>query len=228
MWKDLLDLWFPRNCPGCDRSLVKGEVAVCLNCLTELSATGDHLHLQANPLYDRLAGRVQINGALAGFYFDKHGRTQKLLQALKYGNQPRVGLALGRTWGHGLAEVGALHSLQGLVPVPLHPARQRERGYNQAERIAAGLGEALGVPVLDGVLQRVKRTESQTRKNRQERWENVREVFRLAQPVEGHVALVDDVATTGATLEACVQTLQLKGGNGLEVTVMSLCMAQHL
>ena len=227
MLSDLLQLVFPKHCPGCDNALGRGESAVCVHCLLELEETRFHLAADDNELFYRLAGRVPLAGASAMYYFDKRGRFKKMMQALKYGNRPQVGKFLGQNYGESLLGQKAISMAQTIVPVPLHRSRFAERGYNQSEMIALGLGKALGLPVDVRALQRVSKTATQTKKSQQERWQNVESVFGMRTPLGGHLILVDDVITTGATLEACIRELYAQPVPPDSVYVLALGMARH-
>ncbi len=227
MLSDLLQLIFPKNCPGCDNALGRGEAAVCVHCLLELEETRFHLQPADNELYYRLAGRVPLIGASAMYYFDKRGRFKKMMQALKYGNCPQVGKFLGQYYGECLKDEPLISQALTIVPVPLHRSRFAERGYNQSEMIALGLGKALGISVDIKALQRTSKTATQTKKTQKERWENVESVFGMQRPLSGHLILVDDVITTGATLEACIRTLYAQAAPPESVYVLALGMARH-
>jgi len=227
MFRDLVGLLFPRRCPACGSDLVKHEKTVCLTCLTDLPPTQFHRTPDDNPLFRRFAGKVPLEGATAAYYFDKAGPMKQLIQALKYKNQPRIGHYLGWDWGDQLQPNPWIADIDALIPVPLHPQKQRSRGYNQAERIAAGMGKALNLPVLNNVLLRQEKTQTQTRKSKAERWENVQGSFRLKQNVSGHIALVDDVVTTGATLESCIRTLVREREGQVKISILALCMARN-
>ncbi len=223
---NLLTLVFPHHCPGCGGTLLRQEGEVCLDCMTEIPQTGFHHHLEDNELYYRIAGKVDLAGAGAMYYFDKHGRMKRIVQTLKYKGRPRLGNYLGEEWGAVPGMQAALAGIDLLVPVPLHKTRQRKRGYNQAAQIAFGLGKSTGIKVDTKSLVRIRATETQTRKGREERWENVKDVFELRNPLTGHVGLVDDVITTGATLEASIRALRAGSPGHLKVTVLPLCMAR--
>lgn len=227
MFQDLLQLFFPRYCPGCENALGKGEGAVCLHCLLELEETRFHENPADNELYYRLAGRVPLAGASALYYFDKRGRFKKMMQALKYGNRPQVGRFLGAHYAESLKTHPIISKADAIVPVPLHRSRFAERGYNQSEVIADGLGKAIGIPVNTKALQRTTKTETQTKKSQAERWENVQSVFGMKQPLGGNLILVDDVITTGATLEACIKTIFAQPEPPTSLYVLALGMARH-
>ena len=226
MLKDLFGLVFPQKCPGCGNVLVRQEKEICLTCLTELPQGNFHRFPTDNPLYFRFAGKVPIEAAVARYYFDKQGRMKRIVQALKYKDRPRIGTYLGADWG-GLLKAGGAVDLPDLfVPVPLHQKRMRERGYNQAEKIAVGLGKALEIPVNSKCLVRSQKTQTQTRKGKEERWQNVKDVFALKEPLKGHIGLVDDVVTTGATMEACIREMMAGSTEDLRVSVYSLCVTR--
>ncbi|MFM2375567.1 MAG: hypothetical protein RLZZ165_664 [Bacteroidota bacterium] len=224
---DLLQLLFSRNCPGCDRPLVRGEREVCSECLLELEETKFHERPKDNELYYRLAGKVPCDGAAALFYFYKRGRLKRITTAFKYGNRPQVARFLGEYFGDRLQSAPFLRELDWIVPVPLHRSRLAQRGYNQSEMIARGLSRSTGVPVNTRALGRVIKTSTQTRKSQSERWENVKEAFEVRHPIQGTIALVDDVVTTGATLEACIRQLYAQPVPPTGVYVLILGMAGH-
>lgn len=206
---DFLSLFFPPYCLGCSGPLVKGEEILCTECLTELPKTNYHTRFD-NPVLNRLAGRLPIRHGWAFLSFKKGGMVQHLLHQLKYNNCPEIGERLGRVYGRELAEGSTPWEFDLIVPVPLHKSRLRKRGYNQSACFAKGLSESLQIPWDESISIRNKATGTQTRKNRAERWENVRHVFAINPKVSlerKRVLLVDDVITTGATLEACGQHL---------------------
>lgn len=207
-FKDVFHLVYPRECPGCDRLLSDKELAICFRCLTDIEKTGFEKSPKDNDLYLRFAGKVPLEGAAALYYFDKLGKMRKVISALKYQNMPQVGRILGEVHGRYLKESGFAEGLEVIVPVPLHWSRLRSRGYNQATEYAVGLSKEMGIPVDEKILKRRGRTSTQTRKSRNERWENVKSVFKVANPTAKGMLLVDDVITTGATLEACIRVLQ--------------------
>ena len=163
-----------------------------------------------NEFTDRLWGRLNLESAAAMYYFTRKSPIQQALHQLKYHNQPDIGLKIGRLFGQKLKTSALFHSVQAVVPVPLHPKKERLRGYNQSAMFAQGISEAMDIPALNKALVRRKFTETQTKKKRMERFDNVDDVFEVARPaqIEGkHLLLVDDVLTTGATLEVCGQAL---------------------
>ncbi len=209
-WVDaLLNLFYPKLCYACSRNLPSGSDPICLTCHYKLPRTDHHRHCSDNAFTQRLWGRVDLHAAAAFLHFVKDGRVQRLLHQLKYNSQPQVGTYLGKIYGQTLQESGGFDAVDCIVPVPLHPRKEKMRGYNQAAKFAQGLSEALQRPCRP-VLRRSVFTQTQTRMTRAERLRNVGQAFTLPRPqaIEGqHVLLVDDVITTGATLEACANTL---------------------
>lgn len=194
-------LFFPDHCLHCKTELYQGERHLCGRCRSLLHYT-DHPQIARNELHRLFDGRVPISAAAALWYFDGDGPTRPLLHALKY----QGGLSAGWSFGAELGRRVVHHEFRAevLCPVPLHSKRQRKRGFNQAEVIAQGISEATGIPVWDG-LKRVRRTDSQTKKDAWARRKNVENVFALRwpnEPVPKRVWLVDDVITTGSTLES--------------------------
>lgn len=219
------DLLFPRYCLACHGGLVTGEVTICTACRYELPRTGSHLRLN-DTLQLKMAGRAPVASLNAYLIFTKGGKVQQLLHALKYKGHQEVGEVLGRWYGAELTEANFSEKLDVILPVPLHKKKLKERGYNQSDSFAKGLSESLGATWSAEVLKKGKITESQTRKTRLERLQNVQDVFFVEKPhvIQGkRIALVDDVITTGATLEACVAVLLEAGAQ--EVHLITIATA---
>lgn len=209
IFHDFITLIYPRYCMGCQDGLIKGEDILCTRCIHELPRTNYHLEPE-NPIYKRLFGRIPIKFALAFLLFKKGGKVQHLLHELKYNNHPEIGRIIGRVYGEELRDNGYDKYFDSVISIPLHPVKQRRRGYNQSDEFARGLVQALNVNLVSDAVIRSTKTETQTQKSKLKRWENVKEVFRVVnqQAVEGRrILLVDDVITTGATIEACGQVL---------------------
>jgi ComF family protein len=203
--------------------MVKGEQTICSACLRELPYTNHHLDSN-NLLSQKLTGRIPLTHASAFLHFKKGNKVQKLLHALKYKNQPEIGIRLGRAYGHVLKEQQIINRFDLIVPVPLHQSKLRQRGYNQSAQFANGLAEVLEIPVEEYALVRKIATSTQTQKTKLKRWQNVSEVFEVAQPgtiQQRKILLVDDVVTTGATLEACGNTLLDAGASGIGLTCIA-------
>ncbi len=171
-------------------------------------------------------GRVPLEHVTSFMYFAKGSRFQQILHELKYNDQRQIGQAMGRMFGSELTNT-PFSTADIIVPVPLHPSRLKHRGYNQSQLIACGMGEILRIPVETTVLTRIMDTRSQTHKSRYERWENVRHIFHCEHPealTGKHIMLVDDVITTGATLEACAASLLPV--DGIKISAVSLAFAK--
>ena len=204
--KPLINLFFPSLCAGCNNPLGTGQEVICTACRIDLPYVNSPFD-KNNAIAKVFWGRCDFKHTVALLYFQKHNTVQNILHALKYKNRIEV----GQVFGH---EIGGLFLKQNiifdaLVPIPLHPSKLRSRGYNQSEAIANGICEKLGTPVLKNVLIKTSTTSSQTQKSRIERWKNSQEKFESGnqQPPE-NILLVDDVITTGATLEACYNVLK--------------------
>lgn len=223
---DFAALFFPRYCRGCEEPLVKGEELICTKCMLEMPRSGYHLDPE-NPFYQKFKGRIPVKHVMTLFKFVKGSRVQHVLHALKYKNQPELGITLGRIYGQDLLHADYQNAFDLIVPVPLHAARQRNRGYNQSEKFGQGLSEALDIDCTDKAMRRRFATTSQTRKSKLNRWENVNTVFEVMKPAlikDKRILLVDDVVTTGATLEACGQSVVNAGC--LELSIACIASTQ--
>lgn len=223
--KSILSLFYPQVCAACGCSLFHWEHLVCTRCRALLPRTCYELNPD-NPLARLFYGKVPLEAVTACFFFSKKGKVQHLIHELKYKNNPEAGIFLGHELGKALSEAPLFQGLDYLIPVPLHPKKERKRGYNQSQMIAQGISDAIGVPIGDGFLVRSENTSTQTQKTREERWKNVRDIFELrhGDRLEGkYVLLVDDVLTTGATLEACA--LQLSSVKGIRISCATAACA---
>lgn len=222
---DFWALFFPRPCLACREPLLAGETHLCTTCRTELPYTDYHLLPPAqNPLARRFWGKLPIHHTLSYLRFLRHGRVQELLHQLKYRGQSQVGTALGQLYGAELASAGLAQEFDLIIPVPLHRRKLARRGYNQAEAFATGLALALPCSSAAHALRRTEHTASQTRKSRAARWQNVATVFEVTKPedVTGRrILLVDDVLTTGATLEACGAALLAAGAQAVSIATIA-------
>lgn len=223
--ESMLHLIFPMLCPNCRSELLEGEQVLCTHCRLKLPET--HYHMDPENRTAKLFwGRLNLNFAASYLFFRKGALVQKCMFLLKYKNRPDIGQKLGEWYGYSLREANLFSEPGMVIPVPLHATRLAERGYNQAEAIAEGLAEALEWEMEPAVLIRKRATQSQTKKSRHERWTNVGTAFELreADRIRGqHIILVDDVVTTGATVEACCRTLQL--GQPRTVSLITLAIA---
>jgi ComF family protein len=202
---DLLGLLFPELCNGCGDNLNRGEQEICVKCLYDLPYTDYHLY-QENRVAKQFWGRLTFHAAMAMLYFKKGTKVQNLIHNLKYNGKTEVGTKFGHLMAERINRSELFKDIDLIIPVPLHHKRQRIRGYNQSEYIANGIAEVLNIPVSTSHLTRTKVTSTQTKKTRYYRFENMQTVFNVAHPEQIknlHVLLIDDVITTGATLEAC-------------------------
>ena len=219
-WLDsILNLFYPRVCAACGESLLKDEETVCLKCRYTLPQTG-YERYPDNPLAQSFYGRVSLNTVTACYFFAKSGKVQHLIHEMKYKGNKDAGLFLGRQLGESIKTAPLFQGIDVIIPVPLHPKRERQRGYNQALVIAQGISEVTGLPVGTQFLLRTVYNETQTHKSAEERYHNVKGIFevRFADELKGkHVLLVDDVLTTGATLESCAHELEKISGITISV-----------
>lgn len=214
LFDDFLSLIFPNLCACCGNSLFKHEKIICTLCDFRLPRTNFHLE-RNNDVSRSFWGRVPIESAASFFYFHKGSRVQQLIHLLKYKERKEVGVFLGEKYGTYLKHSPFFSSVEVIIPVPLHKKKRLKRGYNQSEEFAKGLASKMKIPLNCTSLVRTMATATQTRKSRYRRWENVSDMFVVLSPelVRGkHILLVDDVITTGATLEACaVELLKIEG-----------------
>ena len=210
-WFDsILNLFFPRVCAACGEPLLKDEETVCLKCRYLLPKTGYELNPD-NPLAQAFYGRVKLHAVTACYFFTKTGKVQHLIHQLKYKDNTGAGLFLGQQLGESIKDAPLFQGIDYLIPIPLHPKRERKRGYNQSLLIAQGIHEVTGIAIGDKYLVRAVYNETQTRKSAEERYKNVKGIFELrnGEELKGkHVLLIDDVLTTGATLESCAHQLE--------------------
>lgn len=222
----LLHLLFPHICDGCGSDRLSRHSALCLSCLSKLPKTYFE-GLPANPVEKGFWGRLPLAAATAHLYFTKASLVQFLMHQLKYRGRIELGLQLGQMMGESLAASGRFE-MEALVPLPLFPSRERKRGYNQSAILCTGISKVLKIPVLDQVICRPAATETQTRKNRVERWQNMEGKFLLTNETairDRKILLVDDVLTTGATLESC--GMELLRASGVQLSIATLCFAFH-
>ncbi len=219
----LQHLFFPHICAGCGTDLITESAVLCLDCLNNLPVTGFH-RFAVNPVEKIFRGRIPLVSATSLLYFTKDSLLQSLLHQLKYQGKKDLGVYFGKRIGEAYTQIVNDPLFDAIVPLPLHPSRQRKRGYNQAAALADGISEVLQVPVLENVVRRSIQTNSQTQKNRLERWDNMEGKFILEEEEAlygRHVLLVDDVVTTGATLEACGSALLKTEGLQLSISTLA-------
>ena len=223
--KDFNSLIYPHLCASCGKTLYRHENCLCSFCKVSFPKTNFHLQ-NGNPVEKIFWGRVEIESAAAYCFFKKGDKIQHIMHELKYKGNWKVGVEMGNLFGADLIQSERFSAADFLVPVPLHETRQRKRGYNQAEQIAIGMNESMNIPVDTSTLVRGSANETQTKKSHYERWKNVDSIFQITEAdvfKNKHVIIVDDVITTGSTMEACVQAL--KSIEGIKVSVATLACA---
>lgn len=219
-----LHLFFPHCCAGCGSDHLQSHSQLCFRCLAALPETLFE-RLPGNPVEKTFWGRLPLQAATAHYYFTKHSMVQHILHQLKYKGNSELGRQLGRIMGLQLLQSGRF-PIDALVPLPLFPDREQKRGYNQATLLCEGIASIINAPVWQDAVIRPLYTSTQTRKGRMERWKNMEGKFQLTnarQLKHQKILLVDDVITTGATLEACGTVLQQ--AEGVELYVAALCYA---
>ena len=223
IWSRMLDIISPRACAVCGGRLAVTEDCLCSVCGLRLPRTWFWREPCDNAMAHLFWGQLSVERAAALFYHEAHSETAAAIYSLKYHGRPDIGVALGRMAAAEFAMAGFFSGIDAIVPVPLARKRQRGRGYNQSERIACGVSEATGIPVLRDTVRRTAFSKSQTELGRWGRMENVEGLFRLADaaPLRGrHILIVDDIVTTGATIMACAKAL--KGAGDIRLSVMTL------
>lgn len=207
---DVFNLFYPKVCLTCENTLHQHEEVICYQCENSLPLTG-HYKDAENELAKRLWGRIEIQGAMGLYDFHKGAQVQQLLHELKYRKRQDAGAYMGRLLGEQLRQPDSIiKGIDIIVPVPLHPKKEKQRGYNQCAPIAKAISETTGWPMASSALTRTVKNTSQTGMNRFERFENVKDIFAVkdAHQLQGkHVLLIDDVITTGATSESCIRTI---------------------
>lgn len=223
---DFVSLLFPELCPACQASLVANEHIICSDCRYNLPYTNFHFQPD-NIVAQQFYGKINVEAAYALYYFTKGGKVQNLMHHFKYKGMQEIGVLLGAIAGKQLMENSIFNSVDFIIPVPLHKKRLKERGYNQSTYFAEGLAQQLNAVIEDNNLQRIVATETQTHKSRFARFENMQEVFKTRYPERlenKHVLLVDDIVTTGSTLEAC--GIELLKVPGLKLSIATIAYAQ--
>jgi len=224
-WDDFISLLFPRLCYACGNHLLRNESLICTECYVIIPRTNYHLQ-DDNPVARLFWGRCRIEKAAAFSYYNKGSRIRKLIHNLKYNGIKEVGFELGRIYGASLKNSEFIAGIDLIIPVPLHPAKERARGFNQSELISRGLADAVMCPVDNISLRRITVSATQTKRSRYERWTNVEGIFGVsdATAIKGkHILLVDDVITTGSTIESCAA--ELLKIEGVRVSVVAMAYA---
>jgi len=219
---DILELFFPGLCITCGKKLITREKFICFDCEQDLPRTRFHSDSE-NKVAQLFWGRVKLENATSWLFFRKGSRYQKLVHCMKYKGMKEIGEEMGGMFGRELT-ASPFKMVDLVIPVPLHPQKQRKRGFNQSEWIARGIAAEMGKPLSTGNLIRNLSNPTQTRKNRFERWQNVEGIFSVAGPELirlKHILLVDDVVTTGSTLEASAVALLAAGVEKVSIATLA-------
>lgn len=225
LWDDFISLLFPRLCYACGNHLIRNENLICTGCYVVIPRTNYHLQNE-NPVEQLFWGRCQIEKAAAFSFYNKGSKISKLIHNLKYKGITEIGYELGRIYGLSLKSSGYISDIDLIIPVPLHPSKKRIRGFNQSDFISKGIADATGLPVDTDSLLRTTFTSTQTKRSRYERWTNVEGIFCVSDPEkikDKHILLVDDVITTGSTIESCAN--ELLNTEGVRVSVAAIAFA---
>ena len=220
--QDFISLFYPSVCAACNRLLMRHETIICSFCNIELPKTFYHT-IKNNPLEEVFWGRIKIEAAAARYFFRKKGKVQHLMHNFKYKEKQEIGVFIGEEYGKELITNPIFKSVDVIIPIPLHIKKKKIRGYNQSEMFAIGLSKSMNATVDVTTLIRSIATSTQTRKNRFMRWENVKEIFQVTdlKALENkHILLVDDIITTGATIEGAAQMLMQI--NGVKISVAGI------
>ena len=222
---DFLSLIYPRHCEACSNNLFKHEMFVCNYCKLNLPKSNFHKN-SVNELSSVFAGRIPFTNALSFYVFEKSGRVQKLLHAIKYQNQKGLAEFLGKQYANDLIKDNVFSDVDVIIPIPLHKNKLKLRGFNQSEWFAKGLATNLNIKLDLEVMVRKVETNTQTKKRKYERWENVEGIFELTDYEHlknKHVLIIDDVITTGATIEAawaCIQNIE-----GIKISIAAIAFS---
>ena len=223
IFTDALHLFYPHICTGCGSVLLAETNQLCLKCINDLPHTFFAPYAN-NPIEKYFWGRLHLQAAHSEFYFSKGSLIQQLIHQLKYKGNTQIGFYLGELMGKSLLKSDRFNTVDALIPLPLYADKERQRGYNQAAIICNGLSAVMNIPVINSNVIRQRFTDTQTRKHRTERWENVEGSFTVNNPgaLQGkHFLLVDDVVTTGATLEACGRVIAQQDNVKLSIATLA-------
>ncbi len=224
MLRDFLYLFYPTYCAACNNALHKNERLLCTSCRHELPLGNFH-NVNAKKIEKVFYGRVNIENAASLFVFQKNGLVQNLIHNLKYKGREEIGEELGRWLGEKLLQNTDYQDIDSVVPVPLHKKRLRERGYNQVEKFGLEIAKKLNIEYIDAVLKKKLYNTKQSKRNRDSRWVNTSETFDIenASLLENkHILLVDDIVTTGATIEACAHALKSIPNIKISIATMAI------
>ena len=228
MFQSIINLFFPKACSGCNAILLVNESVICTDCRHEIPLTNHH-NIPNNEMLLKFYGKLDLVHASALFYYQKRGIVQELIHKLKYKGHQEIGESIGYWCAEDLKNNAALKDVDFIIPVPLHPKRFKKRGYNQVATFAEALSKSMQIPVKELILIRDKNTKSQTKKNRIDRAQVVSNIFSVGTTTdfEGkHFLLIDDVITTGSTLESCGREVLKIPNARLSIVCMAMTKEQ--
>ena len=226
MFESIINLFFPKVCSGCSSFLLSNENVICTVCRHDIPLTNHHLNPE-NDAFKKFYGRIPVVHTSALFYFHKKGIVQELIHNLKYKGHEEIGTILGEWYAEDLKTIDLLQSVDEIIPVPLHRRKLKERGYNQVTAFGTALSSSLNIDYNDTILVRNVYSKTQSKKNLLGRTEGIESTFDVSFTEKNHnkhFLLIDDVITTGATLEACSRAL-LKIP-GAKISIVCMAMAQ--
>lgn len=221
----IIDLFYPNICNGCHLELVGNESLICTSCLHILPKAKFHLLIN-NPVEQKLTGRIEFNNATSMYYFNKGGTIQHIMHALKYKGHTDIGVLLGQLFAKEISSFSWVKDIDIILPIPLSKQKLHKRGYNQCDFIAAGMNDILNITIDTQSVIRKKNTQTQTQMNRLERMKNMEDAFEVVNipALENkHVLILDDVITSGATIESFA--LALQSIKGIRLSIATLCYA---
>jgi len=224
--KNLLNVIFPICCNGCSNLLLKNEKVICVKCMHNLPFTNHH-QIKETEIHKVFYGLIPFEFGASILYFNKKGITQNLIHNLKYRNREEIGTYLGNLYSNDIRNLESIKNIDCIIPVPLHKKRLQERGYNQVTSFGSAIGKNLNIPVLEDVLKKTKNLKSVTDQSKESRLEHNKNVFSIEnyENIEGkHILLIDDVFTTGATIEACAkEILRIKN---TKISILTIAYSQ--
>jgi ComF family protein len=219
----LLHMLFPSLCFGCEENTVDAEEMICMRCRLSLPFTSFE-KIRNNTVEKLFWGRVPLRFASSTFYFTERSSMQNIIHHIKYRDEKQLGIFMGEMMGEKLMNLFEEHKIDCCIPMPLHPKKEKKRGYNQATVLCSGIQKKTGMPLKEFLLERKVHTATQTKKSRMERWDNVASVFEVNDPSflkKKNIVLVDDVITTGASTEACAHALLEQGAQSVSVASLA-------
>ncbi|WP_108804792.1 ComF family protein [Aquimarina sp. Aq107] len=226
MLSDLAYLFYPIYCAACDNPLYKNERILCTSCRHKLPLGNFH-KVNAKKIEKVFYGRAKIENATSLLLFEKDSLVQNLIHNLKYRGREEIGKELGVWLGQELSQSSVYQNIDTVIPVPLHPKRLRERGFNQVEKFGQEIAEKLNAEYVDFVLKKNSYNKKQSKNSRLTRWINTSETFGIQNEsllANKHILIVDDIVTTGATLEACIQALKSIPGIKISIATMAITL----